>query len=131
MNITQNLLSFVTFRGSNSKSPGTNITDADEVFRSSKAVPQFCWFYASYCGHCSTVYGDWHTLKKMCKDKPIELRTLECSENMELLNKFRKYGIQVNSFPTFKMVKNGQVFDYNKGRKAKDFYEWFESNKYI
>tara|TARA_Y100000748_G_C15325760_1_gene421963 strand:- start:159 stop:554 length:396 start_codon:yes stop_codon:yes gene_type:complete len=131
MSVAHDLLSFVTFRGLEEDAPKTNIFSVEDVFHDSKTVPQFCWFHASYCGHCHSVYGEWSKLILKCEGKKISLKSLECSQKQALLAKFKDRGIVVTGYPTWVLINKGKLVPYEEGRSAEDFYAWFEKMNVI
>jgi len=71
-------------------------------------------YYVTYCGHCKKLFPTWNKLKKQLKNKVIFID----------INGEKKQNIckrdSVNAFPTIRLIKNGEIIDYNGDRSYKD-----------
>ena len=74
-------------------------------------------FSANWCPHCKTAKPVWNELSKDYEDKMINgfrviFTNVDCSEETgEVERLMDKY--KVEGFPTIKLVKDGQVYDFD------------------
>ena len=73
-------------------------------------------FYAPWCDHCKKLAGEYKKAASILKenDPPVALIKLDCKVETKVCRKY-----DVNSYPTLKIFKNGEmVSDYNGPREA-------------
>ncbi len=68
------------------------------------AGPIMIIYYAKWCGHCRSSFEDWKKLSKKQKGKVFMIESANYPK--------------IKSFPTIKVVKNGNVSDYDDERSV-------------
>jgi len=68
-------------------------------------------FYAPWCGHCKKLEPEWEAAATILKKDGIILAKVDATENKELGETY-----EVTGYPTIKMFRKGNSFDYNGGR---------------
>lgn len=68
-------------------------------------------FYAPWCGHCKKLEPEWEAAATILKKDGIVLAKVDATENKELGETY-----EVTGYPTIKMFRKGNAFDYNGGR---------------
>lgn len=123
MNIAQNLISFLSFRGSKSEYPGTTVTSGADLIEKSKYKTQFTWFYFKECRFCKEVREDWAKLQKRSRDSTdFCCQSIDCKQDPSVAKSFKEH---IVTYPTFLLFKNGKmVKKYNGTRKASDMYKF-------
>lgn len=71
------------------------------------------FFYTTWCPHCKKAKPEWEKLTNEYQDKTINnykvyFKDVDCDKEEDLANKFN-----VEGYPTIKLVKNGQVIEYD------------------
>lgn len=85
----------------------------------------FVWFYATWCGHCKTMKGEWSKLVNPGSKNITFVRINENAVNST-------HNIQ--GYPTLRLYKNGfkennsKYIEYNFGRDAKSFKKFLKKN---
>lgn len=78
---------------------------------------EIIFFYANWCPHCKAAMPHWNEVKKQYDGKTINGYTLvftevDCSEETsKIKNLTDEYDVE--GYPTIKLVKNGEVIDYD------------------
>ncbi|RNA32570.1 disulfide-isomerase A4 isoform X1 [Brachionus plicatilis] len=88
------------------------------------------FFYAPWCGHCTNMKPFYHEAAKLLKeddsiksDKKITLTKVDATVESGLAARF-----QIQGYPTLKIFRKGQSFDYDGPRKdAKDIVDYLVS----
>jgi thiol-disulfide isomerase/thioredoxin len=84
---------------------------------SGDADAEILFFSANWCPHCKAAKPHWDQIKDRYSDKTINGYTLvfteiDCSSETDDVKKITgEYGIE--GYPTIKMVKDGQVIDFD------------------
>ena len=74
-------------------------------------------FFANWCPHCKVAKPDWDKVSekynnKLIKGKKIIFTDINCTEesaeNTKMMTKYK-----VEGFPTIKLIKDGQVIDFD------------------
>jgi thiol-disulfide isomerase/thioredoxin len=80
-------------------------------------IVEILFFYANWCPHCKSAKPVWNDLKTKYENKIINGYTIifteiDCSnENAESEKMMNKYNVE--GFPTIKLIKDGQVIDFD------------------
>ncbi|CAH2103869.1 unnamed protein product [Euphydryas editha] len=92
----------------------------------SSPSPTFVMFYATWCGHCSTVKPAYSRLATKLKNENsnIKIVAVEAAENSKVSD---FAGIQ--TLPTFKIYSSGKYLaDYEGDRSTEDMYKFCKSH---
>jgi protein disulfide-isomerase A1 len=86
------------------------------------------FFFTQWCPHCKTAKPVWQAFKdRMGSDKVngVTLRFIEvdCEQDTATADRFN-----VKGYPTIKMVKDGQVFDYDAKPNVETLREFLETS---
>jgi thiol-disulfide isomerase/thioredoxin len=109
----------VKYNHNNEHGTGENVGDK---------TAELLFFYANWCPHCKTAKPVWNELKETYSDRVVNGYTIvftdvDCSEENDtaeqLMNRYN-----VEGFPTIKLVKDGQVIEYD-AKPTKDLLEQF------
>jgi thiol-disulfide isomerase/thioredoxin len=70
-------------------------------------------FYTTWCPHCKKAKPEWEKLKTEFENKPINntivhFREVDCDKDEKVASEFK-----VEGYPTIKLVKDGQVVEYD------------------
>ncbi len=68
-------------------------------------------YYANWCGHCQRFKPVWEELKKELKALNVESAEYEDGQNKKEIEK-----AGVNGFPTIRITKNGNTYEYQGPR---------------
>ena len=71
---------------------------------------QISLYYANWCGHCQRFKPTWDQLKNKLGDKVV-FNDYEDGSNKEEIQQ-----ANIKGFPTIKITKNGNTYDYNGQR---------------
>jgi len=102
--------------------------DDGEVPRGSSQDAEIMFFYANWCPHCKAAKPHWQEIKDEYEGKEVNGYTLvftevDCTEETpEVKDKTSEYDIE--GYPTIKLVKDGQVVDYD-AKPTKETLEKF------
>ena len=105
----------------------TQLEDGEVKAGSSKDA-EIMFFYANWCPHCKAAKPHWEELKEEYQGKNINGYTLvftdiDCTEETpDVKEKTNEY--EIEGYPTIKLVKDGQVVDYD-AKPTKDTLEKF------
>ena len=72
-------------------------------------------YYADWCGHCNAFKPTWNSLKKLFDKNNVEYAEFEDTKNKEEVELANIMG-----FPTIKIEKDGEEYDYNGPRNVND-----------
>lgn len=102
----------------NAEFEGTRLSDTADVY----------FFFTQWCPHCKTAKPVWQAFKdRMGSDKVngVTLRFIEvdCEQDAGTADRFN-----VKGYPTIKMVKDGQVFDYDAKPNVETLREFLETS---
>lgn len=87
--------------------------DMDEFVRAS-TLPVFIVFYLRGCGHCRSMERTWGTLATELKDQ-VQVASLDAQAFRPLTERWH-----VDRFPTMKLVKGDEVYDFDGDRTVED-----------
>lgn len=84
------------------------------------------FFYTTWCPHCKKAKPEWEGLVNEYSNKTINgtrvnFKGIDCDEDEETATKFN-----VEGYPTIKLVKDGQVFEYDAKPKKETLVEFLE-----
>ena len=88
----------------------------DSVTNSPDTVTKQCemiYFYTTWCPYCKRARPEWDAFKEEWKNKKINgylitFTEVDCDINETTANKY-----DVKSYPTIKLIKEGQVYDFD------------------
>lgn len=85
------------------------------------------FFYTTWCPHCKSAKPEWERLKEEYKDKEfnktrIIFRDVDCDKEEKVADQFK-----VEGYPTIKMVKEGEVIEYDAKPKYDTLIEFLKS----
>lgn len=88
----------------------------DSVTNSPDTVTKQCemiYFYTTWCPYCKRARPEWDAFKEDWKNKKINgylitFTEVDCDINETTANKY-----DVKSYPTIKLIKEGQVYDFD------------------
>ena len=71
------------------------------------------YFYTTWCPYCKKARPEWDKFRSQWEEKGIDgyklhFKEVDCDINESLADKYK-----VDGYPTIKMVKNGEVMDYD------------------
>mgnify|MGYP001394068034 CR=1 FL=1 len=94
----------------------------------SSSEAEIIFFYANWCPHCKAAMPHWKEVKKQYDGKTINGYTLvftevDCSEETPKVKKLNDE-YDVEGYPTIKLVKNGEVIEYD-AKPTKETLEKF------
>ena len=98
------------------------VAPSDINGRSVSKFPGFgmIMFYSHSCPHCHSAVDEWVLLSKILED--IKIGAFNCGMDEEHQKVSSSLGI--STVPTIKMVENGQLKDYGKGRSKSDIINY-------
>ncbi|XP_068632672.1 protein disulfide-isomerase A5 [Battus philenor] len=108
---------------------GVNVQIAtDDDFQSviSSPKPTFVMFFATWCGHCSTVKPAYSRLATAMKadNWPVKIVAVEAADNAKVAD-----FAQIETLPTFKIYANGKhVANYEGDRTQEDMFKFCMSH---
>jgi protein disulfide-isomerase-like protein len=74
-------------------------------------------FYAPWCGHCKRLEPIWTQFATAAAVQgDVKVGKVDCTVEKELASRFN-----IKAFPTIKLLYNGKLYDYKKGRTVEDF----------
>jgi thiol-disulfide isomerase/thioredoxin len=94
-----------------------NSGDGGDFGGDSTNIAELYLFSVDWCPHCKTAKPEWDKISSQYADKKINnykviFSDVNCTqETPEVTQLINKYDIQ--GYPTIKLVKNGQVIDYD------------------
>lgn len=85
------------------------------------------YFYTTWCPHCKAAKPEWERLKEEYENKPFKnttiiFREVDCDKEESVADKFK-----VEGYPTIKMVKNGEIIEYDAKPKYDTLIQFLES----
>jgi thiol-disulfide isomerase/thioredoxin len=108
-------------------------SNALESFSSDRLKPDngcvtFAMFYAEWCPHCQTAKPEIQKLEDLLNAKNSEINNIKvkverinCEDEKELANKYN-----ITGYPTFKLLTNNGVHEYEGGNQSNQFLEYLE-----
>jgi len=81
----------------------------------------FVEFYAPWCGHCKQLAPIWDKLGEHYKNN----ETIVIAKMDSTANEVNE--VKIQSFPTLKYFKKGEIIDYKGGRTFDDFVKFIDS----
>ena len=70
-------------------------------------------YHANWCGHCKNFMPQWNALTKLLDQHQISYEDFEDSRDANAVN-----AANIVGFPTIKITKNNQEYDYNGERSV-------------
>ena len=64
-------------------------------------------YYANWCGHCKNFMPQWNALKEFLKNKNVTYEEFEDTKDTDIIS-----SKNIQGFPTIKITKNNQEYDY-------------------
>ena len=108
-----------------------NDENVDDLAKKSFNVPVFILFHSPFCGHCKKIFPIFELFQKqMDSDNEIIVASLDCLNNQYA----SKYFINVNSYPTFAIIRDNETTitgvdrDFNSWLKLADKLKSFNPN---
>eukprot|EP01098_Paradermamoeba_levis_P007745 TRINITY_DN3221_c0_g1_i1.p1 TRINITY_DN3221_c0_g1~~TRINITY_DN3221_c0_g1_i1.p1 ORF type:complete len:273 (-),score=90.71 TRINITY_DN3221_c0_g1_i1:44-862(-) len=84
----------------------------------------FIKFYAPWCIHCKNLAPTWEKFALSQKGK-VFVGAVNCDEEKELAQRF-----SIRGFPTLKLIRSGQVFEYS-GARTEEAFQQFVTEDYM
>jgi len=83
----------------------------------------FVKFYAPWCGHCKKLAPTWSQYATTVKERqlPYKVAKVDCTIQKDVCQKFA-----IRGYPTLKLLKGGDAFDYNGGREEASFLKFVD-----
>jgi thiol-disulfide isomerase/thioredoxin len=93
-----------------------------------KDKASFVMFYADWCPHCQNAKPIVNDLKEEVSNdnqlkKNVEIVNVNCEEEKELANKYK-----ISGYPTFKLIKDSEVVEYEGGADKDQFMSFLKNN---
>jgi thiol-disulfide isomerase/thioredoxin len=71
------------------------------------------FFFTEWCPHCKKAKPIWKELQSKYENTPINntkvyFRSIDCDKNEKVADEFK-----IEGYPTIKLVKNGQIIEYD------------------
>jgi thiol-disulfide isomerase/thioredoxin len=106
----------------------TTQLEPGETSNVSSSEAEIIFFYANWCPHCKAAMPHWDEVKKQYDGKTINgymlvFTKVDCSEETSKIKKLTDE-YDVEGYPTIKLVKNGEVIEYD-AKPTKDTLEKF------
>jgi len=87
-----------------------------ETFAEKTSVgPWFVKFYAPWCGHCKRLAPIWDELATKTNNQ-FNVARVDCTVEKSVCSAFN-----IRGYPTLKLIKDGQIFDYSGKREIDAF----------
>jgi len=85
------------------------------------------FFYTEWCPHCKKAKPEWSKLESSLENKQINgytvlFKPVDCDKEPELAEKFN-----VEGYPTIKLVKDGQVIEYDAKPDFENLTQFLQS----
>jgi thiol-disulfide isomerase/thioredoxin len=102
--------------------------DSGETKATSSQEAEIIFFYANWCPHCKAAKPHWEEIKDEYEGKEVNgynlvFTDVDCTEETpQVKDKTSEYDIE--GYPTIKLVKDGQVVDYD-AKPTKETLEKF------
>lgn len=85
------------------------------------------FFYTTWCPHCKAAKPEWQKLKDEYENTPfnntnIIFREVDCDKEESVADEFK-----VEGYPTIKMVKDGEVIEYDAKPKYDTLIQFLNS----
>ena len=85
------------------------------------------FFYTTWCPHCKSARPEWEKLKKEYENKPFNntrviFRDVDCDKEESIADEYK-----VEGYPTIKMVKDGEVIEYDAKPKYDTLVQFLNS----
>lgn len=95
---------------------------------SDKKTAEFKFYWVEWCPHCKTAKPEWDKLKAEYTNKPINgynviFTDIDCTKQTAEIEKQMEI-YKVDAYPTFKLIKEGQVIDFD-AKPIKDTFVKF------
>jgi protein disulfide-isomerase-like protein len=85
----------------------------------------FTMVYATWCGHCNSLKPGYEAVSQTFADNDkVVIAKLDAPANED----FARNTLQIKSFPTLWLYKNGQRLDYSGARSQQGIEEFIKSN---
>jgi len=83
----------------------------------------FVKFYAPWCGHCKKMAPTWSQYATTVKERqlPYKVAKVDCTVQKDICQKYA-----IRGYPTLKLLKGGDAFDYNGGREESAFLKFVD-----
>jgi len=83
----------------------------------------FVKFYAPWCGHCKRLAPAWSEYATTVKSKGLgyNVAKVDCTVQRDVCQKYA-----IRGYPTLKLLKGGEAFDYNGARDESSFLKFVE-----
>ena len=93
-----------------------------------KDKASFVMFYADWCPHCQNAKPIVNDLKEeVSNDKQlnnsVDIVNINCEEEKELAGKYK-----ISGYPTFKLIKDSEVVEYEGGADKDQFMNFLRNN---
>jgi len=85
------------------------------------------FFYTTWCPHCKAAKPEWQKLKSEYENNPfnnttIIFREVDCDKEENVADEFK-----VEGYPTIKMVKDGEIIEYDAKPKYDTLIQFLNS----
>ena len=106
----------------------SNVSENFSSKLENKDKASFVMFYADWCPHCQNAKPIVNDLQEEVSNdnqlkKNVEIIKVNCEEEKELANKY-----QISGYPTFKLIKDSEVVEYEGGADKDQFMSFLRNN---
>ena len=87
--------------------------------------PKMVFYYADWCGHCTSTKPEWQKLEDMyANDDSVSIEKV----NEESMSNQDKSALKIEGYPTIMLFVNGNAISYEGARSASNFKSFIDKN---